>query len=366
MKRAAAALAAMLAFSGASAPAVAACLASPVRDSNPEYGIRTGVAEPAISDLWVSGTLAYSMTRTYPYVERYDAATGWSTTVLGTLARSAFTAIAATSATQAVAVGFEDGGTTALAVSFDGNGWAQTLGAPSQAPVRGTLQKIAAVPGTSTAYAVLAYGASNLLFWNGATWSPVTDALPVGGVLAVSASSARDVWAVGGWTNRYGELRGLVERFDGRNWSKLPAPAPLTMLTSIVARGGADAWVTGLKQEGSGFGPFAAHWNGSSWRQITLPLGNIPSAVYGDVYPAPGGDLWISASVPRAYGGIQTSLWHWNRNAWRYVDGSEGWTDTPIMAGTSDTVWFAAGEYRRTKQDGNKFVGFAGCGLGDT
>jgi hypothetical protein len=355
------ALAAVVALVASGTPAAAACLASPVEDTNPQHGIRTGVVEPAFDDLWISGTLAFSVTQTYPYVERYDPVDGWSTTVLSPLAHSAFMAIAALSSTQAVAVGFEHGGTSALAVSFDGSAWLQTLGGSDEATVRGSLQNVTAVPGTATAYAVLAYGASNLLYWNGSSWSPVADVLPLGSVLAVSASSDRDVWAAGGKTSRYGIVHGLVERFDGRRWLQLPPPESMGMITSVRAQGADDAWVTGLHQQGSTFVPFAAHWNGAVWQQISLPLDHTTAAVYGDIYAASSKELWISASQPRQQGGALTSLWHWNGHLWRYVDGSEGWTYTPILTGFRNAVWFAGGPYRRTREEGNKFVGFADC-----
>ncbi len=365
MIRRAAALCVALTLVWPFTPAAAACIASPVQDVNPQYGLRTGVAQPDASDVWISGTLAYSVSRTYPYIERYDPG-GWSSTVLTTMTRSAFTAIAAMSAGQAMAVGFENGGTSALAVLFDGSGWSQTLGGAGHASVRGTLQKIAAVPGTPTAYAVLAYGAYNLLFWDGRAWAPVADALPLGGVLAVNASSRNDVWAVGGRTDRFGIVHGLVERFDGRSWTRLPTPGRLTMLTSVSALGKNGAWVTGLEQQGPSFTPFAACWNGMSWQRIALPFGKVATAVYGAIDPASPSDLWISASVPRRYGGVVTSLWHWNGHTWRYVENSEGWSATPILAESGGSVWFAAGEYRRSKRDGNRYVGFAGCGTTDT
>ncbi len=353
--------AAFLISLSAQAAAAATCVATPVEDANPQHGIRTGLSAPALDDVWVSGTIALGTTRTFPYVEHFDSVVGWSTTVLPSMHESAFNAIASLSSTQAMAVGFGNGGATAIAVLFDGAVWSETLGGPGTSRVRGALQRIAAVPHTTVAYAVLAYGDANMMLWNGSAWSAVADSERVGSIRNVAASSAHDVWAVGGWTNRNGELHAVVERFDGRSWLTLPSPGPLTMLTSVDPRSRGDAWVTGLQQHGYYFTPFAAHWNGTSWQRVGLPFDNTPSAVYGDFYSASASDAWVGASVPRRDGGAMSSLWHWNGHAWRYVTGGAGWSDTPIVAGFQETLWFAGGPYRRSQHEGNRYIGFARC-----
>lgn len=357
--KAAAAIGAALAVTFSGNPVAASCVVTPVKDANPDNGYRTGLAQPAPNELWVSGTVSFKDATTYPYIERFDPLAGWSRSIFSSLRQSAFNAIAAFNPGQAIAVGFTDGGSTALAVMFDGSRWIDTLGSTSQRRFRGSLQKVAIVPATPTAYAVLAYGAANLLYWDGSMWSAVSDALPLGGVLAVGASSANDVWAVGGKTDRYGMVRGLVERFHNGVWTKRTPPAPLTLLTGVEVLAGDDVWVTGLTQQGPSFTPYAAHWNGTSWQQIALPL-HSPSAVYGDVYIQSKGNVWISASeLHRGEG--QSSLWHWNGHDWRFVTGSTGWTDAPLLAGYPGNVWFAAGTYRRTHFDGNRWVGVAAC-----
>jgi hypothetical protein len=346
-----------VAFSGN--PVAASCLVAPVKDQNPDDGVRTGVAQPAPNDLWVSGTILHKDASTYPYVERFDPLAGWSRNVFSAMRQSAFNAIAAFDPGHAIAVGYTDGGANALAVMFDGSRWLKTLDSSGQTRFRGSLQKVAVVPMTMTAYAVLAYGSANLLYWDGSTWSAVNDVLPRGGVLAVGASSPNDVWAVGGRTDKYGMVRGLVERYHDGQWTRLNAPAPLTLLTGVEVRNVGDVWVTGLTQQGPSFAPFAAHWNGSSWKQIQLPL-QSPTAVYGDVYEQAEGNVWISASE-REHGEQQSSLWHWNGNAWRFVEGSTSWTDAPLLAGYPGNVWFSAGTYRRTRFDGNHWMGVAAC-----
>jgi hypothetical protein len=355
-----AAISAALVLAAGSPPALSDCLATPVEDANPSAGTRTGIAEPAANNLWVSGIISLRSTNTYPFIERYDPLTGWASTVLWSLQQSAFASIAAVSPQRAIAVGYENGGATALAVTLDGSRWTQSLGGQGQLLFRGSLQKVVAVPHQDAAYAVLAYGSANLLYWNGSTWSAVRDALPTGGVLAVSASSPSDVWAVGGETNSYGIVHGLVERFDGSRWIDLKAPARLTLLTEVDARTVDDVWVTGLTQSGSMFRAYAAHWNGTKWEPAALPMKNSPTAVYGGLYAESASSAWIGAAEFQS-GSSRSSLWHWDGRNWRYVTGSVGWTDPPALAGFADDVWFSAGVYRRTPTEGNKWLGSARC-----
>jgi hypothetical protein len=347
-----------VAFSGT--PVAASCIAVPAKDHTPENGVRTGLAQPAPNHLWVSGTVTLNDSSTHPYIERFDPVTGWSRSIFSSMGQSAFNSIGAFSPAQAIAVGFTDGGATALAVMFDGSRWFDTLGSSGNKRFRGSLQKIAVVPTTATAYAVLAYGTANLLYWDGSMWSAVVDVLPLGGVFAVGASSPNDVWAVGGRTDRYGIVRGLVERYHDGRWTELKPPAKLTMLTGVEVRQPNDVWVSGLTQQGSSFGPYVAHWDGSVWQQIALPLQNSPTAVYGDIYVQSERNIWISAS-DRHHGETHSSLWHWNGQDWLFVAGSTGWTEAPLLGGYPDNVWFTAGTYRRTRFDGNRWLGMIAC-----
>lgn len=346
-----------------SCPVLAACLATPVQDANPSNGTRTGIAEPASNYLWVSGTISLGLPATLPYIERFDPRAGWTTTVFSMLARSAFTSVAAFSTQQAMVVGYKSGGTDALAMALNGSQWTLTLGGSGQPRLRGSLQKVVAVPHTSTAYAVLAYGRANLVFWNGVTWTTVLDAFPPGSILSVSASSPDNIWAVGGTTSSYGVVHGRLERYDGHQWIVMRPPAALTLLTGVDARTADDAWVTGLTQQGSAFAPFAAHWNGHVWATVSLPLQRSAFATYGDTYAQSSSNVWMSAAQWED-GGSLTSLWHWNGIRWRFVTGSVGWSAAPVLAGMPDDVWFAAGAYRRAPSLGNKWVGMATCPRG--
>jgi len=90
-----------------------------------------------------------------------------------------------------------------------------------------------------------------ILRWRGDRWrvSPVPSSAPrSGGLVAVAAPSADDVWAVG-TESRPGDpyaSRGLVLHFDGRKWSSAGPPTPIgTALSAVAVAGPGDVWAVG-------------------------------------------------------------------------------------------------------------------------
>jgi hypothetical protein len=103
------------------------------------------------------------------------------------------------------------------------------------------------------------------MHWNGTKWRkvPTLDLGPDGGeLLAVSAYSGSDVWAVGDSGTPL-----LVEHFDGTSWSVVAAPTPRggSFLGDIVALSATNAWAVGASL--ARFGDrepltLTEHWNG--------------------------------------------------------------------------------------------------------
>jgi hypothetical protein len=61
-----------------------------------------------------------------------------------------------------------------------------------------------------------------IVHWNGTTWfrvaSPSPGAHP--GLLAVTATSAANAWAVGDYSTPAGQPRTLILHWNGTNWSR--------------------------------------------------------------------------------------------------------------------------------------------------
>jgi hypothetical protein len=86
-------------------------------------------------------------------------------------------------------------------------------------------------------------------------------------------------------------------------------------LTNVVADAPGDAWATGMQQNAPGsltFQPLVVHWNGHTWRQVTLP--SAVAKTFGSstqnfpVGASSASDMW-------AFG--QYGQWlHWNGHNW--------------------------------------------------
>lgn len=160
---------------------------------------------------------------------------------------------------------------------------------------------------------------------------PTPNVGPGGNVLTgIAGSSANDVWAVGR-SGDGGVFQTLIEHFDGTAWSVVPSPNDPKLrndeLTSVSVFSASDAWAVGgverLKR------PFAAHWNGTAWTEVSIPPfsfgpGNVPDQYLSSVSvdPLNADDVWAIGNVPSD--GIRNEpsfiyAEHWNGVRWTVV-----------------------------------------------
>ncbi len=99
--------------------------------------------------------------------------------------------------------------------------------------------------------------------WNGKTWTttPIGDGL----LNSVQVVSPTDVTAFGSTRG----LSGVIERWNGRGWSKIASPKG-NQLVSSDAESGSNIWIVG---DGNQASPLVEHWNGHQWRiqNVALP-----------------------------------------------------------------------------------------------
>ena len=126
--------------------------------------------------------------------------------------------------------------------------------------------------------------------WNGSAWSVVNtpNANSTGNnLMAVSADSPSDVWAVGDKVAPNVAVQTLVEHFDGMRWSIVPSPNPVlgsdldqNVLTGLIALSPTDVTAAGFILD------FATqrkltlieHWDGQRW--TVVPSSN-PDSSFG-------------------------------------------------------------------------------------
>lgn len=297
------------------------------------------------------------------------------------------------------------------------SGWSISYHLPSQSGATDSVNAIAAT-GPDSAWAVggkpgvvngQGAGVPAVFHWNGKTWSQVTLPGParVGYFSAVSASSATDVWAIGGcysgcaefaanWNGKKWTWHSSVvtrpdsamaafgpsdvwvadytylDRWTGRSWRRYAAPGWNGVWT-LAGTAASNIWAAGLAL--GGLQPEALRWNGTSWKAASLPRIALPvngQAIPSGIAADSASDVWLDGIVQYAQGAeYKPFVLHWNGAAWRQVavpssfpagfglgwisgDGAGGfWADAiePSASGTSmpeKLVHYSGGQWTVT------------------
>jgi hypothetical protein len=176
--------------------------------------------------------------------------------------------------------------------------------------------------------------------WDGSAWSLVsTPALiAVASLVAVSASSATDAWAVG-WRGGYTHIA-LSEHWNGSAWSVVPGPGSSAKLFAL--RGVADLSPSSAYAIGTDPG-VAYHWDGTAWRTVTLP---DASFVASSITAVSATDIWLTGSTSA---GATAEAMNFTGTTWRVVPVQQPSADTAVLNGitavAANDIW-AVGDLR--------------------
>ncbi|MBE1535776.1 hypothetical protein [Actinomadura algeriensis] len=214
----------------------------------------------------------------------------------------------------------------------------------------------------------------------GSSWSwNSTPGMPgAGQIIGVDAVSATDVWAAGRRDRSDGLGCGTayVAHNGGDGWSELPAPDDLVCLKDIDGDA-AGAWVAGApgtaqervsvyRWSGEGWAPhdpgstrivdieahasddvwavgtdseygneaFAAHYDGSEWRDMTPPQLKGTSSALTSVLARAADDVWVIGRGRDKDGPTEARSYHWDGTAWQEVpvpDADRPHLDGPLV-----------------------------------
>jgi hypothetical protein len=183
-----------------------------------------------------------------------------------------------------------------------------------------------------------------IIHWDGHSWTRVPSPDRGGGNLAgVSFSSTGNGWAVG--VTR--EQQPLILRWDGAAWTRRPAPSLPGggELTSVAAVSARLAWAVGDS------GPFATRrtlilrWNGAAWTRVPSP--SPPGGgILAGVAAGSGGKAWAVGS-----GGGNTLAAYWNGRAWAQVARPRPGALQAVAFVSPSSAWavgYSAGHHNRT------------------
>jgi hypothetical protein len=193
--------------------------------------------------------------------------------------------------------------------------------------------------------------------WNGTAWAQAATPATPGNtalLLGVSASSATDAWAVGRSQLNKSDFESLALHWNGTAWSVSSGfSSALSPISGASAEGvadisPADAYAIG-DSAATAVGSLA-HWNGTSWSPVTLPLpANANSNTTLSAISADGpDDVWIVGTfLDSATGQDETFSEHFNGTAWAVVpmppvtspDTSAFFQFNGIQANSASDVW---------------------------
>ncbi|MBJ7608922.1 MAG: hypothetical protein JF887_05765 [Candidatus Dormibacteraeota bacterium] len=241
--------------------------------------------------------------------------------------------------------------TLTFATHYDGTRWT-AVPTPNTGPNFNTLFGVAAKGGQAWAVGVhltAAYQARSLIeHWDGTGWT-IVDGPQLSGsrnmLLAASAVSTSNVWAVGQQQGADDRWTTLVEHWDGHTWRVVPSPNPGSSgdsLYGVAAAGPEDVWAVGQRLDGSGADqPLLEHWDGDRWTVVASPRHGTAS---GALYSVSSGEsgVWAVGQTEDAVHASQPLVEHLDGSRWQDVSlprVSSGFTSLWSVTVADDSVW---------------------------
>lgn len=177
--------------------------------------------------------------------------------------------------------------------------------------------------------------------WNGSSWSlaQLPAAFSAGFFQSVTATSANDVWAVGG-LGTTGQLTSGIAHWNGQQWQMVKGASNATLL-HIAAHDARDIWTTG-------FDGFIEHWDGKSWNRIRDPhlinqSGRGVNDVLSGITVVEANDVWVVGAQFGAANSPQIVMEHWDGKSWSAVSHQAAQMGTLTNLATANGKFWAIG-----------------------
>jgi hypothetical protein len=267
-----------------------------------DKGILYGVSAVSASDIWAVG--ASSLTAQEAQILHWDGSS-WTKALTSLADGTGLSAVDSLSATDAWAVGWQHSGDSyhPVAVHWDGSSWSpRPVPDPDISSASDSLLTGVSVVSASDAWAVGQSKAGPFAVrWDGSHWNPVSiPGLSGNDILTgVSAVSAGDVWASG---YNLATNQALVLHWDGTAWNRVPSPNPggnrWNTLSAVTATSARDVWAVGDYADPSYNDlPLVLHWDGSSWAVVTVaaPTQGLDNNLRA-VSATPTGQAWVAGT----------------------------------------------------------------------
>lgn len=299
------------------------------------YGMSaSGTSAWAVGNYLPSGV--YSK-RPIAYLNNGSGWTKYTPTYLGSSITHYLYGVAG-SASNAWAVGSATlSPTKTLAYHWTGSSWGSPVTSDNGTSTYGNELDGVAIDGSGGVWAVGWYGMGTyslplLEKWNGTKFALQTIYLPsgytTGKLHAVSFSSSTNGWAVGEGANSSIQTA-LVYRWDGSNWTSSTPSNPSgynnVFWNSIAAVSDSEAWAVGSKtMSGSNITPTISHYTSANGWQEDTSFSFQNTAIYAVSGDSPS-DVWVVGE----YGSNHAPFaMHYDGSSWQQVS-------TPSLSGRS-------------------------------
>jgi hypothetical protein len=172
----------------------------------------------------------------------------------------------------------------------------------------------------------------------------------------VSATSARNAWAVGYYDNDgTGARDTLILHWDGKRWTQARSPSPsllTNILSGVAGTSARNAWAVGYYVHGAAEDTLVLHWNGTAWKKMRSPNPSSSSNHLEGVWASSASNAWaVGEYRNNKTGETDTLVLHWNGTIWARrgsPDPSPGAQDENFLkavTGTSAANAWAVGYY---------------------
>jgi hypothetical protein len=171
-------------------------------------------------------------------------------------------------------------------------------------------------------------------------------------LFGVAEVSPCNIWAVGGLANNQNFGQTLIDHWNGKSWTRVPSPDPgggmrANDLHGVAAVSAKNIWAVGDYDAGSGLLPLVIHWNGRTWRNVTIAAATENLGILDDVTAVSASDVWAVGETCPTCATDSTLTYHWNGRKWRQVTSPSPHSFAAlrsVAAISSDDAW-AVGDY---------------------
>jgi hypothetical protein len=257
------------------------------------FSVLNGVAATSSTNAWAVGDYAARHSLFQTLIEHWNG-TAWTQVPSPNApgGGNELNGVAATSATNAWAVGDSASGTETLIEHWNGTAWTQVLSPnPNPNDPGNRLFGVAATSATN-AWAVgteclicntdSETDATLIVHWNGTAWKQQPSPSPsdFNDLFGVAATSSTNAWAVGFAAGS----PVLIVHWNGTAWKQQPSSVP-GAFNAVAATSATNAWAVGS--------PRIVHWNGTTWKQQPIPT---PTATLNGVAATSATNAWAVGS----------------------------------------------------------------------